>query len=93
MFVYLFVCLFVLTWAQRIKTYKHFYQYMYPTGPCSAVSRESDHCRSSHTLVDFDHEIISIPLIQEGLLSVTNESVHDILVNLVKVAHEKSVVR
>ena len=36
----------------------------------------------------------SLPLIQEGLLSVTSESVHDVLDNcLVKLAEEKSVVR
>ena len=53
----------------------------------------------SHTLVEIDHEIIStafssLLLIQEGVLSFTIESVHEVLVNrLVKLAQEKSVVR
>ena len=48
--------------------------------------------------MEADHEIIStvilLLLIQEGLLSVTRESVHEVLVNcLVKLAQEKRVVR
>ena len=60
---------------------------MEPTVLRSAVGNESE-CRSRghqfdpaqfHTLVEIDHEIIFtanllLPLIQEGLLSVTNES-------------------
>ena len=54
----------------------------------------------SHTFVEINHEIVSmfnllLPLIQEGLLSVTSESIiHKVLVNhLIKLAQEKSVVR
>ena len=48
-------------------------------------------CSPSHTFVEIDHEIIFIvillhPLIQDGLLSVTNESMHT---SLVKLANEK----
>ena len=60
---------------------------LFVTERLSAVGSKSN-CRSkgcefppslSHTFVDIDHEIISmvillLPLIQEGLLSVTHES-------------------
>ena len=69
----------------------------------STVGSESDcisrgrefHPAQSYTLVEIDHEYIStvillLPLIQEGLLSVTRESMHTLLVNsLVKLAKEK----
>ena len=48
-----------------------------------------------HTFVKIDHEISSmvilfLPLIQEGLWSVTSKSVHEVLLNhLVKHAQEK----
>ena len=48
----------------------------------------------SNTFVEIDHEMIStvirLPLIQEGLLSVTSESM---CTSLFKLAQEKSVVR
>ena len=55
----------------------------------------------SHIFAEIDHKIIStaillLPLIQEGFVSFTSESmvVHKVLVNcLVKLAQEKSVVR
>ena len=41
---------------------------------------------SPHTFMETDHEIFSkvillLPLIQEGLLSVASESVHEVMVN------------
>ena len=39
----------------------------------------------SHTFVEIDHEVFSttilLPLIQEGLVSVTSKSMHKVLVN------------
>ena len=54
----------------------------------------------SHTFVEIDHwnnlyskPLSSLPLIQEGLLSVTSESVCTKFNRLAKLAQEKSVVR